>query len=163
MEKLIHGKRQQHTCTCTMCITTWYPHLSLHLDGGESWQLLLLHFTDSIQLQSTTDCWRCKSSRVEYGFQVCLLYSKPHSIQWHKHEHSVISLLQTPLAPHEVSLIKEVSLFQRVLSMYMYMYMYIAGTTGSILIREMSLFRRTLTKRYHHIAILLAHFQLYTL
>ena len=64
------------------------------------------------------------------------------------------SLLQTPLGPHEVSwLKKEVSLFQRLFSTHLYVY--VGGTTGSVLIRGVSLIRRSLVERFHCIEDLL--------
>ena len=33
-----------------------HTHFSLYFDGSDSWYLLLLHFTSSIELQGTTDC-----------------------------------------------------------------------------------------------------------
>ena len=53
------------------------------------------------------------------------------------------SLLRTPSGPHEASLIKEVSLFQRLFCALLY----VAGTTGSVLIKEVSLIRRSLLNR----------------
>ena len=55
--------------------------------------------------------------------------------------YSGTSLLRTPSRQHEVSLTKEMSLFQRIFSTLLY----VAGTAGSALIREVSLIRRSTT------------------
>ena len=60
--------------------------------------------------------------------------------------YSGTSLLQTPLGPHEVSRLKRCPYFRR---HFVHSSMYIAGTTGSVLIREVSLFQWSLIGRFH--------------
>ena len=59
--------------------------------------------------------------------------------------YSGTSLLWTPLGPHKVSWLKRCPYFQRLFCMLLC----VAETAGSVLIREVSLFRRLLIERFH--------------
>ena len=58
--------------------------------------------------------------------------------------YSRTSLLQTPLGLHEVSSLKRCPYFRG-----NFVHFYVAGTTSSFLIREVSLFQKSLIERFH--------------